>query len=97
MVESVTATSTRFAPSPGERFESDASFPMQAVGHADLTEPPRLSCAELLQPGERESLKPMAVLAALDDVRSRGGLGLERPECSGGNGGLGLGRVRGAR
>lgn len=64
------ATSTGFALSPSERFESYTSVLMQAVGHADRAEPLRLYCAGLLLPGERKSVEPMAARLAPGDVRS---------------------------
>lgn len=64
------ATSTGFAPSPSERFESYTSVLMRAVGHSDRAEPLRLYCAGLLLPGERKSVEPMAARLAPGDVRS---------------------------
>ena len=64
------ATSTGFALSPSERFESYTSVLMRAVGHADRAEPLRLYCAGLLLPGERKSVEPMAARLAPGDVRS---------------------------
>lgn len=70
MVQFGMGGTTGFASSPGERFESYTAGLMRAVGHADRGEPPRLYCARLLMPGERESAEPMAARLVPDDVRS---------------------------
>jgi SRSO17 transposase len=61
---------SRFAVSPGERFEKYTSVLTREVGHADRAEPLRLYCAGLLLPGERKSVEPMAARLVPGDVRS---------------------------
>src|ERR1700745_4345319 len=58
------------SPGPQEkRFAAYMDGRAQAAGHAERVTPWRMSCTELLLPGERKSVEPMAVRLAPENVR----------------------------
>src|ERR1700745_973277 len=58
------------SPGPQEkRFAAYMDGRAQAAGHAERVTPWRMSCTELLLPGERKSVEPMAARLAPENVR----------------------------